>query len=196
MRDGYTDSRGRWTARPILFPEARTFADIFSAAKLGQGMPAIDYQDATCWRYATSTSAHDAAPVGHMGGKHYVRINADGTLFCFGRGGAVAFTSSWVKPLPGVVAEAEKSLISAAGSFEIIKRSDGILVTLRDNHGIGARWIALLDEGQSLLPLMSEEDQTAWAAHLAREADVQSIVVDGIVDRDRAAALGVPVRAA
>jgi hypothetical protein len=192
-REGYTDNRGRWTAKPILFPDARTFHDIFSEARLAEGMPRINPDDDTCWRYVCATSARRAAPIGHMGGKHYLRTRKDGSFSCFGRAGA-RFMSPHARPLPGVVRKAEESMISAAGSFEVIDRTDGVLITLRDNNGIGTRWIALLDPGESLIPLMSQADQDAWAHHLAREADVRSIVDGGTVNTGRAEAFGVEIR--
>lgn len=191
MRDGYTDSRGRWTACPILFPEARTFRDLFSEARFATGMPGIDTDDPTCWRYVTGTSGNIAAPHWHKTKRRYIKTR-NGKFWCHGIG-AADFMSCWVRPLPGVIPAAESHLIGRAGSLEVIQRGDGVLVTLRDCHGIGARWLALLDNGESLLSLMSIEDHAAFEAARLWESQAASCVIGDTVDTDRAAQFGISV---
>lgn len=191
MRNGYTDTRGRFTACPILFPDARTFRDLFSEARFAVGMPGIDPQDATCWRYVTGTSANAAAPHWNRTKRRYIKTRG-GKFWCHGTG-ASDFMSCWARPLPGIVAEAEKHLIGRAGSLEVIQRGDGVLVTLRDCHGIGSRWLALLDAGESLLSLMSADDQSAYEAARRWEQRAQSCVDGDDVDRAKAESFGIPV---
>jgi hypothetical protein len=191
MSDGYTDTRGRWTACPILFPDARTFRDLFSEARFATGMPTIDPQDPTCWRYVTGTRANVAAPHWHRTKRRYIKTR-DGKFWCHGIGVA-DFMSCNVRPLPGIVAKVEETLISRAGSFEIIQHSGGVLVTLRDNHGIGSRWLALLDAGESLLSLMSTEDHAAYATARLWEQQAQSCVDGETVGRTKAESFGIPV---
>lgn len=188
---GYTDSRGRWTARPILFPEARTTRDLFSEARFAIGAPPIDAKDETSWRYVTGLHAEVAAPHWRRTKRRYIKTR-NGKFWCHGIG-AADFLSCIVRPLPGVIAETEKHLISRAGSFELIQRSDGLLVTLRDNLGIGSRWLALLDNGESLLPLMPTEDQAAYEAARLWEQQAHSCVDGDTVDRDRAAQFNIQV---
>lgn len=191
MRNGYTDTRGRWTACPILFPDARTFRDLFSEARFATGMPAIDHDDPTCWRYVTGTSASVAAPHWYRTKRRYIKTRG-GKFWTHGIG-AADFMACNVRPLPGIVAKAEETLISRAGSFEIIQRGDGVLVTLRDNHCIGARWLALLDTGESLLSLMSTEDHAAYEADRLWQQRAQSCVDGENVDRTKAESFGIPV---
>lgn len=189
--NGYTDTRGRWTACPILFPEARTVRDLFSEARFATGMPTRDPNDKTSWRYVSGTSADVAAPHWHRTNRRYIKTR-DGKFWCHGIGTA-EFMSCNVRPLPGIIAEAERHLISSAGSFEFIQRSDGLLVTLRDSHGIGSRWLALLDNGESLLPLMPTEDQAAYESARLWERQAESCVDGETVDAERAAQFNVQV---
>lgn len=191
MNNGYTDERGRWTARPILFPDARTFRDLFSEARFATHMPTIDLEDLTCWRYVTGTRANIAAPHWHRTKRRYIKTR--GGKFWTHAIEAAGFMSCNVRPLPGIVARAEETLISRAGSFEVIQRSDGVLVALSDNHGIGSRWIALLDNGESLLSLMSADDQAAYEAARLWKQQAQSCVDGEAVDSAKAAAFGVEV---
>ncbi len=188
---GYTDTRGRWTARPILFPEARTVRDLFSEARFATGMPTINRNDPTSWRYVSGTIANVAAPHWNRTNRRYIKTR-DGKFWCHGIGVA-EFMSCNVRPLPGIIAKAEETLISNAGSFEIVQRSDGLLVTLRDSHGIGSRWLALLDNGESLLTLMSVEDSAEYEAARLWEQQAKSCVDGETVDVKRAAQFNIKV---
>lgn len=195
MRDGYTDSRGRRTAKPIIFPEARRFCDLFSEARFATGMPPIDHEDPTCWRYVMGTSGGIAAPHWHRTSRRYIKTRG-GKFWCHGIG-VSDFMSCNVRPLPGIIAKAEESLFSRAGSFEMIQCSDGVLVTLRDSHGIGARWLALLDNGESLLSLMSAADHAAFEAARLWETQARACVdAEGDVDHEKAARFGIGLRTA
>lgn len=165
----------------LYFPEITKISDVFSEAKLAEGMPPRPSE----WRYLIGFC-------GHLGGSHYIRTyRKTGKFFCFGRSGA-KFISTWVKPHPHIIEAISPYLISLPGSMEMVNNS----ILLKDDQGIGHRHVAVLYPGETPLTLMSPEDQKFWNDQKAIEAEVKSLVTDHeVVDLARVEELGVPVYA-
>lgn len=180
---------GRSTHKPLAFPDARKVSDVFDAAKLGEGMPDVT----TGWHYVGAL--HGGAFCGRIGGSTYIVLRK-GTdeLFCLGGKGNV-FISTHAKPKTDIIPTVSATMISAVGSFETVVRTDGrVLVTARDDQGIGTRYVALLDAGETLESMFSNDDQQTLAAHRAQRATVESCVRDGRVNVEMAKKLGIELQ--
>lgn len=57
------------------------------------------------------------------------------------------------------------------GTFEAIKRDDGILVTAKCNNGFGSRWLALLDSDECALDMLDDHERGEIEAEIARRDD-------------------------
>lgn len=132
--------------KKIYFPEIKKISEVFSEAVLATGMPPYGSN----WRYLSGVHAY-------TGGTYYK------TACGIGHRNS-QFTSLWVKPHPFIIEAIQPYLISPAGHMGIREN----LVTLSDSCGIGVRWVAELDEGETPLSVMSSVDQKFWADEKAR----------------------------
>lgn len=168
----FIKARGFMMVRPILLPEARAFTDLFESAVIVKQ----EYNKSSRGGSYFSAPAgyvyiREATIAGHYGGTRSLdptRTYGDGTPIRQHHG--ASWHVCYVKPrfeVPGF--PSGRNFGMESGSFEAIKRTDGVLVTCNSRNSIGSEWVALLDGGDSLESLLSVADQE----FLARERAVE-----------------------
>lgn len=160
----------QFIGKSLAVPEARTMADLFEAAALvPQQEGGRTYREslAHVTREAGGEgfiymggSRSKCAPSVYIGGRR--RWSDNGHRWRNGK-----YTSIYAKPVAEVwrwwggnvhdMFNREDDF--ALAGFEFVERDDGILAIARTRCGIGERWIALLDKGETLVSLLSAADQ-------------------------------------
>lgn len=188
------------STRGLFFPKARTFADIFEAAcflpsytrepSREHGAPVLQepgfYYIVGRGMRGYPETTYDA----NIGVGRYVRTFSDGTV-CRGEKGNGKRHHTRVKPKPGIVEAVEPAMISPLGTFEAITwHSGAILITARDDHGIGTRWLAVLDPGSTVDEILPQDQLAMIQKHKAEEAADWSCIFKGedgreYLDRDK-----------
>lgn len=169
--------------RPLLLPRARTFADLFSGAVYAEHVTTQksgSHSTAPAgFCFVSATRAKDAVPCGHHSGTRYVVKFRDGTAVR-GRSGA-KFMLSYAKPRDETIAAIGGNLGGSGGigSFEAVTRDDGILIIANAPRHLGSDWVALLNAGESLLPLMPPEVAPMLAAEAEADRAAWECIVKG-----------------
>lgn len=186
---------GRYFGAALHMPEAKRMAELFTAAAFLPHESGRNSAPAG-FRHISAHGASGVAPARNMGGKRYVVAHADGTAH---RGiSGSRFHCTYAEPSAAAVAALDSyfGYQGGAESFEIMDRGDGLLVTARGRGGIGLLWLALLDAGESLIPLMPPAVAEALAADAATDAATYACITRGEDGRDyfdRAAAVAAHV---
>lgn len=165
-----------YIAKPLALPEARTAADVFDAARYLPTPPGGLYRDEAERLVARqakgdgfrflSSSRGAFAPCGQVGGKR------DWSPDWLARGEKLrrimgsSFYATYAKPNAAVIAYWRDTMTDhpdrgdfGLGGFEAVDRGEGgVLIIGRATGGIGARWLALLDPGATIGPLLPPED--------------------------------------
>lgn len=163
-----------FTGGPLLFPKAHKVADIFADVKLypyatgGKRRDEIDYVRDGYAFVSCVTRAKGFAYFGHLGARY------DWSPTWLERGEKVRRLQGgqyWL-----TAAKPTQAVVDAYGSgcgadewdlatFEAVTREDGrTLIVARANNGFGSRWLALLDVGESALPMLSDHERGEIAA--------------------------------
>lgn len=174
-----------FVSKPLPFPSAASAADLFEAARFVPTPEGGLYRDQAAKLLAERTggegfvfvSSHRAAEFAlsaHMGGK------LDWSPEWLARGerirrrtGAAKFYGTYARPNAAVLkawgddmGEGEWAL----ASVEAVKWESGhVLIIGRSHNGFANRWLALLDPGASLFPLMPQADRDFIEAERAAE---------------------------
>lgn len=154
-------------SKALAMPHARKVTDIFESVMLAQSVNGV-YRDqipykALGYAFVSALRNPDFAYFGYLGAKYgwskdwlkrgerlraILRTNGNNWL-------TVAKPNAALRAIVGPAGPGDFQ----TATYEAIKRPDGrILITERDNTGIGTRWIALLDVGESCLSMLSEHE--------------------------------------
>jgi hypothetical protein len=174
------------SGHPLWFPKARKFSDLFESAVVDQAFTGpgnihtgTQSKNIPGYYMLSANSARGAAYSGNMGGRRYVQMFRDGTCVR-GRSGCEFFVTK-VKWKVDFKTKARKGMISHdISSCEAITWADGeILITARDSHGIGTRWVAVLDPGSKVDEIMTPENLAFLASEKAADDAAWSCIYTG-----------------
>lgn len=151
-----TAKAGKATRRPLIFPRAAKFADLFTAAFFLQ-TDSKSIPRGACFMSGRPTSRKEGdfapAPCGHMGGTRGYSERTPGTRSHYG----TKFYGSYVVPSDEVRGACESYFgKNQSFSFEAIAREDGVLIIARWPYP-GEMWLALLDQGETVEALFDDE---------------------------------------
>lgn len=153
-----TFKAGKETLSPLYFPAASKFSELFEAA------------------YLIETNSKNK-PVGviflggndgfsrHLGGRRGWSERTPDTRSHYG----AKFYGTYVKPT--------RAMLDVCGpyhgqySFEAIRRTDGILITVHTHAYIGSTWLALLDLSEDIRAYFDDETRAMLAAERQAEFD-------------------------
>lgn len=154
-------AKGFLTYHPLEYPEARTFADLFTAAKL------LPTQNKTEEHYGLFFLGGSGATCGHFGGRRGIKTFPDGSKVKSNY--SSQFLATYVKPNNKLYNDL--ALKETQGSFDAIRLEDGILIIHRDKHCIGNTWVALLDLTENIETMFSEETKEFLAKERQAEKE-------------------------
>lgn len=163
---------------PIL-PDG-VVSDVFTELRLAEHSPG---QHAG-WRYISTI--HSTVPGDFHEGQQVIRVRPTGAFF-----GHEIRSARWICLYGKVHHDADRKLrqrhcgATVGYHFKVI--GDRLLVS-RDDHYFGTACVLLCPSF-----LLSDADRQRYAAHLQAVSDAESCVDGETVDRERAAALGIPV---
>lgn len=168
-----------FVGKALLLPEARKASDIFADVSLyPYGIGQTNRNDCPMVQagaaFISALRAKDFAYFGRLGAKY------EWSPEWLKRGEKIRRISGGEQWLTG--AKPTQAVIDAFGpvtadewglaTFEIVKRDDGrLLVIARCRNGFGERWLALLDAGESALPMLGDHERGEIAAEEARQVE-------------------------
>ena len=174
------DAQGR-----IVLPDAESFADLFRYARFLPGNEGKGYH---CSQMRGESIAHAMT----VGGKrdHYTFRPETHEQMRRHNGGV--FHSTWVEPTQAVAdawrktmgpLRGDRSQGFVLGYFEIVRRTDSLLVVANDQAHIGYLWMALLplEAASTFWPLYFPEDR----ALIERERAAEQAAWGHLVERER-----------
>lgn len=137
------------TYRPLRFPRAERFVDLFEAAVFvatpEHGKPS---QVPAGYKFLGGT----ASLCGHVGGKRGWSERTPDTRAHFG----AKFYGMYVRPR-SEVHNLAMTLAEHPHSYEAIRRTDGILILAHDGHSIGQDWLALLPLTENIEDMLDQK---------------------------------------
>lgn len=169
-----------FTGRELLMPSAHKVADIFEAVKLYPMQRGGLYRDQVQhtrdgYAFVSALRAKGFAYFGHLGARY------DWSPEWLKRGEHIRRLQGGEHYLTG--AKPTQAVIDAYGSgcgagewdlatFEAIQRDDGrILIVANAHNGFGSRWLALLDAGESALPMLTDHERGEIEAEHAAQRE-------------------------
>lgn len=157
IEDAYaTMKAGKTTTyRPLAFPKANKYADLFTAAIF---IPTDERNKPQGYRFMSGFSKH-------CGGTRGWSKRTPSTRSHYG----AKFYGTYVKPLPEV--DRVHGFHREGYSFEAINREDGILIIARHHNGIFQQWIALLDKSENIETMFDADTQEFIAKERQAELD-------------------------
>lgn len=165
-----------YVGKALLLPHARKASDIFAAVKLFAGQGGVFRHELEHikqgFAFVSALRSKDFEFFGYLDGVY------DWSPDWLARGEKLRRVAKGKHY--GTYARPTKAVIDCFGdvgaeewdlaTFEAIQRDDGrILITVRCNNGFGTRWLALLDAGESALPLLSEKEREQIAAEKQKQ---------------------------
>lgn len=147
---------GKETYKPLEFPTANKFSDLFTSATL---IP-IDMKQKPAGVVFLGGNAGYAK---HLGGRRGWSERTPDTRCHYG----AKFYGTYVTPCDAVVAVFGKYEYS----FEAIRRTDGILITAQPRDYIGSTWLALLDLSEDITTVLDETTQNLIKQEQQAEID-------------------------
>lgn len=166
-------------ARPLAMPHARKVGDIFAGVDLYPYETGIFRGQVQYVRngaaFISSLRAPGFAYFGRLGATYEwsPRWLERGEKIRSVRGGTQWLTAA----TPSVATVAAIGSVCGPGewdlaTFEVIRWQDGRqLVTTRSHNGFGARWLALLDAGESALSMLDDHERGEIEAEQARQVE-------------------------
>jgi len=152
-----TAKAGKRTHRPLIFPNANKYTDLFKRALF---LPTDDKNKPPEARFLGGNDGFAR----HCGGKRGWSTTTPDIPSHYG----AKFYGTYVIPLPEV-ARVVKPRGGYTYSFEAIKREDGILITINRSDYIGCDWAALLDVTEDIRTMFDDETK----AFLDRERQAE-----------------------
>jgi hypothetical protein len=171
----FLKERGYLTWHTVQYPKVRKFSELFTEARL---CPSKYRETNKAGRQGLGTYVEH--PPGFIGlhGTASIAGNFGGTRGWserFPKGEVrshygATFYHTYVKLRDGLVLE---ETICGISSLEAIRQTGGtILIKSNDRHCIGGNWVAILDAGESIEPLLVPEDREMLARE--RQADLDA----------------------
>jgi hypothetical protein len=183
-----------FVSKPLFFPEAKTFADLFETVQLlDYSMGGSPGNRDNGLMFVSSSYTSGVSYFGQVAGKLYIKVRRDDRFWCFGVNPKRS-VCTYAKARRDVIKCLDNTMVTGSWySIEIVKRDDGkLLVVGRDE--IGSRWLALLPGTESMIQMLPSADQAAIAEWQAYDESVKALVTGETVDFDRAKELGVEIR--